>query len=112
LQGLGLVPLFVVAIRRPQFGPFRLLNIGWVRWIGVLSYCLYLVHHVVLGVTHDVFATAPVLGGIVALVVSVGIAALINVTIERPCARLRRRLGHAIIRRRAPAAVAQQAGLS
>ena len=46
LQGLALLPIFYAAVRFPTWLIFRPLNIGWVRFMGVLSYSLYLVHQV------------------------------------------------------------------
>jgi peptidoglycan/LPS O-acetylase OafA/YrhL len=48
LQGVGLAPIFIAAIRFPGWGPFRILNWKWVRFIGTLSYSLYLVHYTVI----------------------------------------------------------------
>ena len=86
-----------IAIRHPEFGPFRLLSWRPLRAMGVLSYSLYLMHHVVLGVFHTQWASHPMLGGIVALAVCLLLASAIHWGIERPCARLRRRLSHAVV---------------
>ena len=48
LQGVALYPLFVVAMRFPKWSLVRVLNTPVLAFIGVLSYSLYLVHHVVL----------------------------------------------------------------
>ena len=91
IQGIALIPVFVVAMRYPTWGPFRLLNLRAVSFLGVLSYPLYLVHHVVLeGLT-------PVLGvglprGLAAFVLSLAIAWGLHELVEKPSARLRRRL--------------------
>ena len=98
LQGLALVPVFVVGIRRPELGPFRLLNVAPLRWLGVLSYSLYLIHHVVLGVMRSLLSSQQVLAGVLSFVISVGLAYAIHIAVERPCARLRRRLSHAVVR--------------
>jgi peptidoglycan/LPS O-acetylase OafA/YrhL len=91
LQGLALVPFFVVAIRYPDWGPMRFLNLRFVRWIGLLSYSLYLCHQVILIVIQNhVLPANPVLGPIVALTLSVLFAAGVQRWIERPSARARR----------------------
>jgi peptidoglycan/LPS O-acetylase OafA/YrhL len=115
LQGIGLTPIFVVAMRAPGFGPFRLLNWKPVRHLGVLSYSLYLVHFVVI----YLFISNPVLGdavpggdrwpmillrGVIDLGISLVLAQAVNRFIEKPCARLRRRLAHAAWLSKAPAA--------
>jgi peptidoglycan/LPS O-acetylase OafA/YrhL len=97
LQGIGLVPVFVVAIRHPDWGPMRLLNTRPMRFIGVLSYSLYLLHHVVLGVFHLRTALHPMAQGALALGVCVAVAWAIHAVIEKPAARLRRRLSRAVI---------------
>lgn len=48
IQGLALYPIFIAAIRFPQWWMFKPLNWGWVRFVGVLSYSLYLIHHMVI----------------------------------------------------------------
>lgn len=96
LQGLSLVPIFVVAIRHPTFGPFRLLNLKPFAFVGLLSYSLYLVHHVVI---FAVAAAAPdwhkLVRGVIALAISFALAYAIYVFIEKPCAQLRKRLSAA-----------------
>jgi peptidoglycan/LPS O-acetylase OafA/YrhL len=97
LQGMGLMPVFVVAIRYPGWGPMRLLNTRLMRFIGVLSYSLYLLHHVVLGVFHQRTVLPVPVQGALAFGVSLLIAWAIHVTIERPAARVRRRLSRAVV---------------
>lgn len=112
LQGLGLFPLFIVAVRYPDWGVFRLLNVGWVRFLGVLSYSLYLVHPTILFAIEQWTPWHPVLKGIagfgLAIAVSIGIYRLV----ERPCARLRKRLsrlGGGVERKPTPALAPGQA---
>jgi peptidoglycan/LPS O-acetylase OafA/YrhL len=91
LQGLALFPVFVAAVRYHDWGVFRLLNLRWVRFLGVLSYSLYLTHHtVILGVQHWLPCPAWLQGGI-AFALSVGLSAVVYVVAEKPCARLRKR---------------------
>jgi peptidoglycan/LPS O-acetylase OafA/YrhL len=92
LQGFCLFPLFVTAVRWPGWLPIRLLNVGWVKFVGVLSYAIYLVHPAVLwGVTSWVKTYAVVQAGI-GLALTLAIALAIYVAVEKPAARLRRRL--------------------
>ena len=99
LQSLALFPVFVLAIRCPQWGVFRWLNHGWVRFVGLLSYSLYLLHTTVLYAvglwTH--WPPAAVAAASLALCLALSTAILYGV--EKPAARLRRRLSHV---RRAP----------
>jgi len=94
LQGVALVPVFVCAIRFPRWGAMKLLNLRPVAFVGVLSYSLYLLHHVILfGIREHLQPPfGPLSGAIAALALALVLAQLIHVTIERPCARLRRRL--------------------
>jgi len=58
-------------------------------FLGVLSYPLYLCHHVVLGALG---ALPGALRAALALAISIGVAWAIHELVEEPCARLRRRL--------------------
>lgn len=93
LQGIALGPLFVVAMRFPDWGPFRLLNLRPVSFMGVLSYSLYLVHHVLL----DAIGSVPSIPrAALALAASLAVAYTIYVVVEKPCARLRRKLSRVV----------------
>jgi peptidoglycan/LPS O-acetylase OafA/YrhL len=94
LQGLGLIPLFVVAMRTPAFGPFAWLNTKPFKRLGLLSYSLYLVHHLVLYALERP-VQQPLLRAVLALAISLLVSEAIHRLIEKPCARLRRRLAHA-----------------
>ena len=96
LQGIGLIPVFVTAMRFPGWGPFRFLNRKWVAFFGELTYSLYLVHHVVLyTVRAQLPDLHPVLQGVLGLAISVAFAGAMYRFVERPFARLRRRFGPA-----------------
>ncbi|MEM7499723.1 MAG: acyltransferase [Pseudomonadota bacterium] len=95
-QGLGLIPVFHYAVARPREFPFLLLNNAAMRLLGRYSYTLYLVHFVVLlslqfnGWGRESHLLYVLMGA----VISIAIAAAIFELVERPCARLRRRLEH------------------
>jgi peptidoglycan/LPS O-acetylase OafA/YrhL len=94
VQGLCLIPVFVCAVRHPDWVWFRPLNWAWVRFVGVVSYVVYLVHDTVLiGVQQHLHARTLV-QGVVALAIVLVIAAAVRELVEKPCARLRRRLSH------------------
>jgi peptidoglycan/LPS O-acetylase OafA/YrhL len=95
VQGIALTVAFIAAIRFPGWGFFRLLNRPAVAFVGVMSYSLYLVHHVVLGVASRLLAAPPALQGAAALLVSFALSYAIYRVVEVPCARLRKRLGAA-----------------
>jgi peptidoglycan/LPS O-acetylase OafA/YrhL len=92
LQGIALVPLFVVAIRYHDRGSMRLLNMGWLRRIGVLSYGMYLVHTSVIYGVQQWTSWHPAIQGVLAFGLSLLLASLIYHTVEQPSARLRKRL--------------------
>ena len=95
IQGLALIPIFIVAIREPKFMLFRWLNIGWIRFLGLMSYSLYLVHHVVMiGVSFWVLQWNlqwhPVSQGALSLGLSIAIAYALYITIEQPMVHIRK----------------------
>ncbi len=94
LQGLGLYPLFFLSIRHPQFSVLRWLNLPTVRFLGTLSYSLYLLHQVMLYAA----AKLPVPDAVkasLALAVSLLLAIAIYRYVEKPCAQLRARFSSA-----------------
>jgi peptidoglycan/LPS O-acetylase OafA/YrhL len=93
VQGLALTGVFVVAVRDADSLPFRVLNLKWVAFIGTLSYSLYLLHQTVLFVSHQLFPDQNMLlRGATTLLLSICVAWAIHAWVEKPCARLRRRL--------------------
>jgi peptidoglycan/LPS O-acetylase OafA/YrhL len=94
LQGIALYALFVCAVRNPQLGPFRLLNHPLIRRVGMLSYSLYLVHHVVLFAIRRSILVHPVFQSVIALAISLLVAEGMWRWIDKPCARLRKRFSH------------------
>lgn len=93
LQGLALIPVFVMAVRHPDWRLFRVLNARPVRFVGALSYVLYLVHHVALDAFQVRARLGVVPGAVIALVASMLFAWAMHVLVEVPCARMRARLG-------------------
>jgi peptidoglycan/LPS O-acetylase OafA/YrhL len=93
IQGIALTLVFIAAVRFYDWLPFRVLNFGPVAFIGVLSYSLYLVHDVLLrAVAQTLPDLKPGLRTLLALAASGAAALVIYLVVERPCARLRRRL--------------------
>jgi peptidoglycan/LPS O-acetylase OafA/YrhL len=88
LQGLALIPLFTIAIMEPKY--FKWLNWKWVRYVGTLSYTLYLVH---LALFDAALAhiRAKSLAALVALALCFLYAYAMNRAVEIPAARLRKR---------------------
>jgi peptidoglycan/LPS O-acetylase OafA/YrhL len=96
LQGVGLVPLFVVALRYPAWWPMRFLNLRVMSYLGVLSYPLYLVHHVVLYGLEPVAVAARVP---LALALTIALAYVIHELVEKPALVLRKRLSRRSVER-------------
>jgi peptidoglycan/LPS O-acetylase OafA/YrhL len=93
LQGLALMPVFVTAMRFPTWGPFRLLNLRLVAYFGGLTYSLYLLHHVVLyTLRFHLPRLHPVGISLLAFAISVALALALFRYVERPFARLRKRI--------------------
>lgn len=91
VQGLALMPIFLVAVRYPEWGPCRPLNHPWVRMVGVLSYAMYLVHTTVIRLIELVTESR------VALVLLSGattllVAYVLHRTVELPFIQWRKRL--------------------
>ena len=93
LQGLALTVLFVAAIRFCHWQAFRWLNLRPMVFVGLLSYSLYLLHYAVLSALQLTLPSVPTLPrAILALALSIGLSWIIYVMIEKPCARLRKKL--------------------
>lgn len=93
VQGLALLPLFYAAIRYPRWPFHRFLELPVVKYFGVRSYTLYLLHYqMILGVEHVLPQLHGIVRGIIALGLSVGLAELSFRFIERPLADARKRI--------------------
>lgn len=92
LQGLALIPLFVAAIHYQKSLPVRFLNLPFMRFLGVLSYSLYLCHSIIMESIKSVWTSNPVLSSAVSLACALAFATLVHYWIERPSTRLRKRL--------------------
>jgi peptidoglycan/LPS O-acetylase OafA/YrhL len=91
-QGLALMPLFIAAIRLHDHWAFKWLNSAPLRFMGVLSYTLYLVHYPILNLAEK-WSNNRLVVGISALAISTVIAFAMHLLVERPMANLRRRFG-------------------
>lgn len=95
IQGAALTLVFIAAIRFHTWAPFRFLNWRPLVFIGTLSYSLYLVHDVSLRAVARLLPRLPAWQRVViSLAASVVAAWAIYVLVEKPCARLRKRLAH------------------
>jgi peptidoglycan/LPS O-acetylase OafA/YrhL len=102
---IGFAAITVAVISRP----LRLLDTRPVRWLGTISYGVYLWHMPVVYwlVTHDVFPDSPLWAFLAVAVPAIGMGALSWIAIERPVLAWTRRRGRRP--RPAPAAAAPHA---
>ena len=93
LQGLALMPVFYYAIKCAKYFPFTLLNQPWVARIGVYSYAMYLIHHIVINVIEKNapwLATAKPLFVLVTFVIATLYAAILDIYVDSFFRRLRK----------------------
>jgi peptidoglycan/LPS O-acetylase OafA/YrhL len=93
LQGFALTFIFIAAIRFPRWPVFAALNTRPMIFIGLLSYSLYLMHYAVIGFVLRVLPGWNLAAqAALSLAIAIALAWLIYIAIEKPCARLRRKL--------------------
>lgn len=96
IQGFALYPVFITAITFPNWGLFAALNWKWMRFIGILSYSLYLTHYTVIFAVWKYLPNLPkALQAGIALLISLGLAYLIYKFIEFPLGQLRKKFSRA-----------------
>jgi len=95
IQGLCLAPLFVVAVRYPNWWLIKPLNWRWVAWLGLCSYSMYLLHETVLSAVETHVHAGVIVVGVVSAVTTVALAAVIREAVEKPLQAWRRRLSRA-----------------
>jgi peptidoglycan/LPS O-acetylase OafA/YrhL len=93
LQSLAIAPLLWLSVARAGQWPFRWLNARPLTYLGVISYCVYLTHHVII---EGIARHWPGLGlpalMLAAALLTLLVAEAMRRWIEQPCAKLRRRL--------------------
>ena len=97
LQGLALMPVFYYAVTRPEDLIFRPLSWGFMRKIGLWSYTIYLIHHVIIKalVYNGLGREGDLQILLLSAVLSAGFAAAVYRWAEKPLHPLRRKLtGH------------------
>jgi peptidoglycan/LPS O-acetylase OafA/YrhL len=95
LQGLCLFSVFVVAVRYPTWGVMRLLNTAPARWIGLLSFAIYLIHPSMLVIARETVGLSFFPLTLAATALTLAGASILYYGIERPLGRLRRRFSAA-----------------
>ena len=94
LQGLALMPIFYYSIRFAAYFPFTLLNNSLIARIGVYSYAMYLIHHIIIYFIDKnvpwLFGQKPLLV-LTTFAVAVFYASLLDVWVDSHFRRLRKR---------------------
>nr|RZI37101.1 O-acetyltransferase OatA [Cryobacterium sp. SO1] len=96
IQCLCLVPIFWYIIVHPHSTVGRILNHPVVQKIGALSFSIYLFHRLVLVLVDQSFITVPAVVDLVSLILTILLAQVVFVSVERPCGRLRKRLEYSL----------------
>lgn len=86
-----LVPLFWLIISHPEGVTGRILNNRVVAHIGVLSFSIYLLHRLALGLV-ELVTPVPIAVDLISLALSIGAAQLLYIAVEKPLGRVRKRL--------------------
>lgn len=95
VQALTLVPIFGYLITRPGSWIGRILNWKPIAFLGVLSYTMYLVHVLFLRSVENLFSLPHVAEVVIAGVATFLFAWGVNKVVERPIAKLRKKLSRA-----------------
>ena len=95
LQALALIPLFIAAIHYQKSWPVLLLNLPVMRFLGVLSYSLYLCHFVIMESISSAWPENLFLARTASLACALAFATAVHYVIERPATRIRKRLSKA-----------------
>lgn len=95
VQGLALMPIFAYVILAPKSWVGRFLNWKPIAFLGVLSYTVYLVHVMFLHAVENVLDLPHLAEVGIAAAVTLAFAYATYRLVEKPMARLRKRISHA-----------------
>jgi peptidoglycan/LPS O-acetylase OafA/YrhL len=91
LQGIAMLPIFYFIVSVPGSWLGKALSWPPVRWLGWVSYTMYLCHFMVLHILHDYLRWNGWLIGLVALAIAGIFAELVRQCLEKPLQRLKRK---------------------
>jgi peptidoglycan/LPS O-acetylase OafA/YrhL len=91
VQGIALLPIFWLAVRHPEWLVFRWMNWRPVRFFGVVSFSFYLCHGMALDFA-DQLIKEQIPRALLGFVFALLFATSMYFLVERPFAKLRRRL--------------------
>lgn len=86
-----LVPLFWLVVVHPEGITGRILNNRAIAHLGLLSFSIYLLHRLALGLV-ELVVTVPIAVDVISFVASIAGAQLMYVAVEKPLGRVRKRL--------------------
>ncbi len=92
IQGLALMPIFFLAIAKHDWWIFRILNTRILVGMGKISYTFYLCHRLFLQLVDHYIENQIALATIIAFVCAVVFSTLMYFAVEKPMARLRKKL--------------------
>ncbi len=92
LQSFGLLPFFVAAVRWHERGPFRLLNTRVAKYLGLISYSMYLTHTATIWAVEKWVSLPEPVNALLSFAIVVGLGSACYVGVEKPFANLRRRM--------------------
>lgn len=93
LQGIGLTPVFVIAIMKPKWGIIQALNWKWIKFLGTLSYSLYLVHEIIiLFIRRQIPTSSSLVQGLCSFTIALGISCIVYQFIDKPGRALRKKI--------------------
>jgi peptidoglycan/LPS O-acetylase OafA/YrhL len=93
IQGIALAFVLYYVVHMPDSLAGRILGLRWLSFLGALSYALYLLHFNVL-TEINLIVPSHWIAGVISLGVSIFLAYLFHVSIERPMERIRRNFRH------------------
>jgi peptidoglycan/LPS O-acetylase OafA/YrhL len=91
IQGIALSPILYYVVHNADGWIGRVLNMRWLAMLGTLSYALYLIHNTVLIEVSLLQIPSKIVTGLVSLVLSIGLAYLVHIWVEKPTEALRKR---------------------
>jgi peptidoglycan/LPS O-acetylase OafA/YrhL len=92
LQGIALYPIFFFCVARPRAFLVRLLTWQPLRYIGIVSYTLYLCHEAILDVLRDIFHEGRPMLAVLAFPVCLLFGWAMRSLIENPIRKIRNRM--------------------
>lgn len=92
VQGLALMPMFHCAIKFSQWPLFFVLNTPIFRWLGDISYSLYLVHSVCFFFVKEWLGSSLVLNLVIGVPLSLLVAHVVYLQVEKRFLDMRKRL--------------------